>query len=73
MVLRVTHTIQECIKDVGRHGELLEHISKGREMYSMQTFDQHLIQMVKAKVISLEEAKKAASKPTELDRNLMLE
>jgi len=72
-VLRVTHTIQECIKDVGRHGEINEHVSKGQEMYNMQTFDQHLIQMVKAKIITLDTAKKAASKPAELERNLMLE
>jgi twitching motility protein PilT len=72
-VLRVTRTIQECIKDPGKSGELVGHMAKGREMYGMQTFDLHLLDLVKLGEVDLEVAKAAASNPSELERAIMLE
>jgi twitching motility protein PilT len=72
-LMRVTHTLQECIRDEEKHGEILRHISSGREMYGMQTFDQHFADLIKQKKITLEEAKKYASKPDELERSMLVE
>jgi Tfp pilus assembly pilus retraction ATPase PilT len=39
----------------------------------MQTFDQHILALFKAGKIDLETAKRAANKPDEFERSLMLE
>jgi twitching motility protein PilT len=72
-IMRVTHTLQECIRDEDKHGDILKHIQAGSEMYSMQTFDQHLVQLVAAGKVSLDEAKRVASKPDELERAMLVE
>lgn len=72
-IMRVTHLIQECIRDLSRHGEISEHISKGRELYGMQTFEQHLVDLVQNNTITIDTARHAASRPAELERALMLE
>jgi twitching motility protein PilT len=72
-VMRVTHTIQECIRTPAKHGEIFGHIEKGREAYRMQTFDQHLIELVRSKDITLQTAKMNATRPSDLERSLMLE
>ena len=72
-IMRVTHTLQECISDTSRHHEIMEHIAKGRDIYGMQTFDQHLLELVQKKLISVEVAKTAASRPDEIQRALLLE
>jgi len=72
-VMRVTHTIQDCICKADAHGQIQDHIEKGRDMYGMQTFDQHLLEQVRNGLVSLEVAKMAASKPAELERAMMLD
>ena len=72
-VLRVTRTIQECIKDPAKTPDIPAHMAKGAEMYGMQTFDQHLLALVKAGKVDLEVAKLAASNPGELERAILLE
>ena len=72
-VMRVTRTIQECIRDPAKTETLYEHMSKGTEMYGMQTFDQHLLTMVKDGKVELEAAKMASSNPAELERAILLE
>ena len=71
-VMRSTRSIQECIKDPARSGELLEYISRGRSE-RMQTFDQHLFDLVRANKISVETALSAASNPTDFQTTLALE
>ena len=46
-IMRVTRTIRECIR-TGRLGEIPEQVRKGRDLYSMQLFDQHLLDLVNA-------------------------
>ena len=72
-VLRVTHTIQECIRNSEKHGEILQHIAAGREMYGTQSFDQHLADLVRANTVTLETAKVIATSATDLERSLTLE
>jgi twitching motility protein PilT len=69
-IMRRTQTIQECIEDTEKIHMIKEYIEKGREMYGMQTFDQHLTDLYKAEVISLETAIAAATSPSDFERNL---
>ncbi len=72
-ILRVTRTIRECIRTNGRLGDIPEMIRKGRDLYSMQLFDQHLLDLVNTGLISMETAIYASSNPEELERSLRIE
>lgn len=72
-IMRVTRTIQEAIRNAEKHGEIQHHISQGRDLYGMQTFDQHLAELFRTKMISFEVAKMAASNPEEFQRSLTIE
>jgi len=71
-ILRVTRTIRECVR-AGRLADLPEHVRKGRDLYSMQLFDQHLIDLVNNNLISMETAIYASSNPEEFERSLRVE
>ncbi|MDJ0869929.1 MAG: PilT/PilU family type 4a pilus ATPase [Myxococcota bacterium] len=71
-IMRSTRSIQECIKDPARTSELVEFIGRGRSE-RMQTFDQHLFDLVRANKISVETALAAASNPTDFQTKLSLE
>lgn len=68
-VMHATSTIKACIRE-GHLDEIEHHIEKGRDEYQMQTLDQHLIQLCKQGVISIDEAKRV-SRSTDLERKLM--
>jgi twitching motility protein PilT len=68
-ILRVTRAIRECLRS-GRMTEIPELIRKGRDLYSMQLFDQHLIELVNSGQISMAAASHASSNPEELERAL---
>ena len=69
-IMRRTKTIQECIEDPEKIHMIKEYIEKGRELYQMQTFDQHLTNLYHAGLITLETAKAAATSPSDFERNL---
>jgi twitching motility protein PilT len=69
-ILRVTRTIRECIRTAGRLGDIQNLIKKGRDLYSMQLFDQHLLDLVNAGIISMESATYASSNPEEFERSI---
>jgi twitching motility protein PilT len=71
-ILRVTRTIRECVR-AGRLSDVPELIRKGRDLYSMQLFDQHLIDLVNSGLISMETAIYASSNPEEFERSLRVE
>ena len=71
-IMRVTRTIQEAIRN-GKLSELPGYITKGKDLYGMQTFDQHLLELFQRKKISFEVAKMAASNPEEFQRSLTIE
>ena len=71
-VMRTTRSIQECIKDPARTGELVDFMARGRSE-RMQTFDQHLFDLVRANKITVESALAAASNPTDFQTRLSLE
>ena len=64
-----TSTIKACIRE-NKLDEIEQHIEKGRDEYGMQTMDQHLIQLCKDELITLDEAKRI-SRSKDLERKLM--
>jgi twitching motility protein PilT len=68
-ILRVTRTIRECLR-TGRLQEVPELMRKGRDLYNMQTFDQHLLDLVNNGLVSYEAAIYASSNPEEFERSL---
>ncbi len=71
-VMRSTRTIQECIKDPARTHEITEYLGRGRSE-GMQTFDQHLVDLLRANKISVETALNAATNPADFQTKLDLE
>jgi twitching motility protein PilT len=69
-IMRQTKTIQECVAEPSKIYMIKEYIEKGRELYQMQTFDQHLTDLYRNGTISLETAKAAATSASDFERNL---
>lgn len=68
-VMVATSTIKACIRD-GHLDEIEQYIEKGRDEYNMQTMDQHLIQLCRQDIITLDEAKRI-SRSTDLERKVL--
>jgi twitching motility protein PilT len=71
-IMRSTRSIQECIKDPSKTHEISEYVARGRTE-NMQTFDQHLLDLLRANKISVQTAMAAASNPTDFQTKLALE
>jgi len=65
-IMIVTPTIRDLMLDRDRVGEIRDHIASGREQYGMQTFDQHLEDLVNDGMIDLKVAIAAATRPADL-------
>jgi twitching motility protein PilT len=63
-ILRMTGRVRDMIADPNQTGQLGEAISSG-EYYGMQTFDQALFHHVKAGRVTVEEAMRVASNPSD--------
>jgi twitching motility protein PilT len=70
-ILLNTRAIQECIRDPERTHEIQNFVAKGRH-YGMQTFDQHLLELLQGGKISKEVALSAASNPADLDLQIRM-
>lgn len=66
-VMVVTGTIRDCILDRDRMGEIPELIEEGRETYHSQSFDQHLLDLLRDDQVEFSVAKAAATNPSDLD------
>jgi twitching motility protein PilT len=64
-IMLVTPLVRDLIMDKHRTGELRDAIAEGREQYGMQTFDQHLTDLVGQGAVSYEVAHAAASRPND--------
>ena len=72
-ILRVTRSARECIRVRDRLADLPELMRKGRDLYQMQTFDQHLLDLVNTGLVAMETAIYTATHPDEFERALRLE
>ena len=66
-VLRATRAVRELIRRADSLADLPQMMEQGRELYGMQTFDQHLRDLYQAGQIKLEVGKSAAANPEEFD------
>jgi twitching motility protein PilT len=63
----VTGTIRDCIRDKERMDEIYDLIEEGGQSYGSQSFDQHLMNLVRAGTIDFRVAMAAANNPTDFD------
>lgn len=69
-VLRATRTVRDYVRRGDRLNELPKVIEQGRDLYGMQTFDQHLVELYKDGQLKLEVGKSAASNPDDFERSI---
>ena len=72
-ILISTETTREYIRDAARTAGLKGVLEKGRSTYGMQTFDQHLIDLLRAGTITKTTAMAAASSPADFERAMNFE
>jgi twitching motility protein PilT len=72
-IMVVTGTIQDYLRDPSKSSGVRDLIEKGKLQYGMQSFDQHLVDLYKRGLISLEVALAASSNPADFQRNLSFE
>jgi twitching motility protein PilT len=66
-VMVVTAAIRDLIVDPDRTAEIRDYIAEGREQYGMQTFDQHLMDLVAADAVDFATAVANASNPSDFE------
>jgi twitching motility protein PilT len=71
-VMVATPSVREVIRDVQKHKTLPATLAREGAGSHCQTFDQHLLVLVRNNLISLDTAKAAATNPSDLVRNLRL-
>ncbi len=71
-IMLVNKTIEMCLKNPDKTNEILSYVAKNRDL-GMQTFDQHLIELVKARKISMDDAMLAAEEAEQLEREMTIE
>jgi twitching motility protein PilT len=69
-ILIMTKYIQDCIENKEKTKSILDAIKRGTSQYGMQTFDQSLFQLLKAGLITMEEALRRSSNPNEFKLKL---
>jgi twitching motility protein PilT len=68
-VLVATESIKEFIRE-NRLAEITDYLSKNTDIYGTQSFDQHLSQLYRSGVITLDTAKAATTNPSDFERAL---
>lgn len=69
-ILIETSTIRDLIRDRNRVAEIRDHIEEGRDQYGMQSFDQHLMDLVDSGAVTFDTARAAASNPADFELKL---
>jgi twitching motility protein PilT len=66
-VMIATGTMRDMILDPNRTSEIHDYIAEGREQYGMQTFDQHLMELVTDEHVTYETAVANATNPSDFE------
>jgi len=69
-ILINTLAVQEYIKDPRRTSEIRDYLATNRDAYGTQSFDQHLTDLYRQGVITLDVAKALATTPSDFERAL---
>jgi twitching motility protein PilT len=68
-----TLSVVEFIKDPNRTSEIKDSLERSHDILGTQSFDMHLVQLMKAGLITEAVAKEAASNPSDFERALAFE
>jgi twitching motility protein PilT len=71
-ILIVTPAVRDMIADGKRIGEIRDYIAEGRDQYGMQTFDQHLTDLVQSGEVTFETAMAAATNPSDFELKMRM-
>jgi twitching motility protein PilT len=71
-VLVVTPAVRDMIADGKRIGEIRDYIADGRDQYGMQTFDQHLADLVQSGEVTFDTAMAAATNPSDFELKMRM-
>ena len=71
-IMLCTPAVKDMIADGKRIGEIRDYIADGREQYGTQTFDQHLMDLVRDKEVSFETARAAATNPSDFELKMRM-
>jgi len=66
-IMLVTATIRDLVLDPNRTSEIKEFLAEGREQYGMQTFDQHLMDLVQSDAVDYATAVANSSNPSDFE------
>ena len=66
-IMRSTGAIQDCVREEAKTSEIKDYIAAGRDTYQMQTFDQHLAELVRQGAVDFGVARAAASNPSDFE------
>jgi twitching motility protein PilT len=69
-IMIATSTIRDLIRDRARVGEIKDYIEEGRDQYGMQSFDQHLMDLVDTGTVTFEAAMSVSSNPADFELKL---
>ncbi|HUH12947.1 MAG TPA: ATPase, T2SS/T4P/T4SS family, partial [Longimicrobiales bacterium] len=71
-VMLGTATVKDAILDPERVDEIFDFMADGRQQYGSQTFDQHLMDLVKEETVDFEVAKAAANNPGDFELKMRM-
>jgi twitching motility protein PilT len=71
-ILVVTPAVRDMIADGKRIHEIRDYIADGRDQYGMQTFDQHLTDLVQEGEVTFETAMAAATNPSDFELKMRM-
>ncbi|MFL5606445.1 MAG: type IV pilus twitching motility protein PilT [Gemmatimonadaceae bacterium] len=71
-ILVVTPAVRDMIADGKRIHEIRDYIADGRDQYGMQTFDQHLTDLVQEGEVTFETAMASATNPSDFELKMRM-
>jgi twitching motility protein PilT len=71
-ILIVTPAVRDMIADGKRIHEIRDYIADGRDQYGMQTFDQHLADLLSAGEVTFDTAMSAATNPSDFELKMRM-
>jgi twitching motility protein PilT len=71
-ILIVTPAVRDMIADGRRISEIRDYIADGRDQYGMQTFDQHLADLVQSGEVTFDIAMAATTNPSDFDLKMRM-
>jgi twitching motility protein PilT len=72
-ILRMTKTVEECIKDPMKTFHMKDVLEQGHDSYQTQSFDQAVMWLFKEGKIAYETAISAATNPSDFERQILLD